>query len=57
MTEDELAQRLDQRAVCEAQHRDLMVPDNGLGWTGVRCPQCGFRFRLGWEPWVHGDVQ
>lgn len=40
----DLAQRLAERAVCEAQHRPLMKPDVGLGWTGVWCPQCGFRF-------------
>jgi hypothetical protein len=52
MTAAELAERLAKRADCEAQHRTARVPHNGFGWTGSRCPQCGFMFFGQWEPWV-----
>lgn len=44
--------RLAERAVCEAEHMDLLVPDNGFGWTGTRCSKCGFMFFVKWEDWV-----
>lgn len=49
MTEEQLAQRLAERKVCEAEHGALMVPHNGFGWTGTRCSQCGFMFFGEWE--------
>lgn len=50
MNEELLERRLAERRLCEAKHVDLRVPDNGLGWVGSRCPQCGFRFFGAWEP-------
>lgn len=55
MTEQELAERLAERDVCEAKHQNRMVPHNGFGWIGTRCQQCGFMFFGEWEPgWWHG---
>jgi hypothetical protein len=50
MTEQELAQRLEERRTCEAEHETLRVPHNGFGWIGSRCPKCGFMFFGEWEP-------
>jgi len=52
MTNEQLKERLAERAVCEAEHRDKRVPHNGFGWTGSRCPQCGFMFFGEWEDWA-----
>lgn len=50
MTEEQLAKRLAERRVCEAEHQVLMVPHNGFGWTGSRCSRCGFMYFGKWEP-------
>lgn len=50
MTEEQLAERLAERAVCETEHVALRVPHNGFGWTGSRCSRCGFMFFGAWEP-------
>lgn len=52
MNEDQIKERLAERAVCEAEHQSLRVPHNGFGWTGSRCSQCGFAFFEKWEPWA-----
>ena len=49
MTEEELAQRLAERRICEAQHGSLMVPHNGFGWVGARCSRCGFMYFGEWQ--------
>lgn len=49
--------RLKERAICEAEHQDRMVPHNGFGWTGTRCSQCGFMFFGGFEPGFLGAGQ
>lgn len=52
MTENELAQRLEERWSCEAAHQSKWVAHNGFGWIGWRCPECGFMFFGQWEPRV-----
>lgn len=52
MTDEQLAQRLDERRICEAEHDTLRVPHNGFGWTGSRCSQCGFTFFEEWAEWA-----
>lgn len=50
MTDEQLAQRLAERQICEAQHQAFRVPHTGFGWTGTRCPLCGFMFFGQWNP-------
>lgn len=52
MTDEQLAERLAERRICEAEHDALRVPHNGFGWIGTRCSQCGFMFFGEWEPWA-----
>lgn len=49
MDEQQLAERLSERAVCEAEHADLRLPHNGFMWTGTRCSRCGFAFFGEWD--------
>jgi hypothetical protein len=45
--------RLAERSQCEAAHPlSERIPHNGLGWTGTRCPKCGFMFFGEWEDWA-----
>lgn len=46
------AERLAERAVCEAEHRSIGISHTGFGWTGWRCPQCWFMYFEEWEPWA-----
>lgn len=50
MEDEQIKERLAERAVCEAKHQGLRVPHNRFGWTGSRCSQCGFMFFGEWEP-------
>lgn len=52
MDAEQLRQRLNERAQCERDHVNERVPHNGLGWTGTRCPKCGFMFFGEWEDWA-----
>jgi hypothetical protein len=55
MNAELIKQRLEERAICEAEHADLRVPHNGFGWIGTRCSQCGFMFFGAWEPGFEPD--
>jgi rubrerythrin len=50
VTPEQARERLAERGHCEENHRPQGVPHNGFGWTGWRCPQCGFMFFGEWEP-------
>ena len=50
MNEQQLKERLEERAICQAEHAHLRVPHNGFGWTGTRCSRCGFMFFGQFDP-------
>lgn len=52
MTPEEERKRLGERMQCAENHADIHVPTHGLGWTGTRCPVCGFSFFGSWEEWT-----